>query len=151
VTPFRFRLAPLLRIRERLERAALAAVAAARAGLREAEAALQGERAQEARLLADMESGPGALDARRRLVEDEALDRRRARIARAGDRVAEQAREVDRRAEEHLGTRREVRMLEALRSRRWSEHVREADRVEQAGVDEAAREAFRRRAEESQS
>jgi hypothetical protein len=125
-------------------------LAAARAELRQAEGALEGERAQEARLLADMEGGPGPLDPRRRVGQDEALDRRRARIARAGDRVAGQAREVDRRAEAHLGARREVRMLEALRGRRWSEHARETERVEQAGVDEAAREAFRRRTEESQ-
>lgn len=139
---FRFRLEGLLRLRRLRERQARRQLADALRALRQAEArchlARRAVREAEARVL-------HAQDARELRGWAEAMERRREELAAAERARAEASRHAEELWARFLQLRRDRKVVEQVRERRWRLHQREQARREQAQLDELALLRRRRR------
>jgi len=135
VKRFRFRLEGLLRLRRLRERQARRQLADALRALREAEARRESARQDLWEAEARVVQARDALDLR---WWAEALEVRRGKLAAA----EAEWQEVSRRCEElwarFLQLRRDRKVVEQVRQRRWQLHRREQERREQAQADELA-------------
>lgn len=142
---FEFRLETLLRVRQSREREAKRKVAAQRAALARLDRL-------NADTMAEMSRHQQALldDQRAGLLDPLSLQRGRAWIAHLRRTIAErhvQRRELVAQLQQLQAAfqqaRTELRIIEKLRERRWSQYVRARDRNEQAAADELAQHLHR--------
>lgn len=139
---FRFRLEGLLRLRRLRERQARRQLADALRALRQAEARCQLAR----RALQEAEGRVlHARDARELRGWGEAMERRREELAAAERARAEASQHADELWARFLQLRRDRKVVEQVRERRWRLHQKEQGRREQAQLDELALVRRRRR------
>jgi flagellar FliJ protein len=135
VRRFRFRLQGLLRLRRLREREARRELAEALRALRQAEARC--EAAQQALQHAEARVVQGR-DAQELRWWADAVELCRQQLASAEAARAEAARRVDELWARFLQLRRDRKVVEQVRERRWRLHQREQARREQAQLDELA-------------
>ncbi len=140
MSPFRFRLATLLRLRlaERDERRSdLAKAIAAAEILHGQQQALQAEREENVAALRQMAS-PGGGNVDRLLHGHRHAAVLKARVGQLASQQAQIEREIERRRQLVVEADRQVRVLEKLSARQQAEHRRQSDKVEARRLDEVA-------------
>lgn len=132
---FRFRLEGLLRLRRLRERQARRELAEALRALRDAERRCQDAHGNLREAERHLAQAQGAWELR---WWAEAVDVRRRQLEAAEASRAEASRLADERWARFLQLRRDRKVVERVRERRWTLHRREQERREQAQLDERA-------------